>query len=80
MNSKTFTIGIINNQGYSARNKTVGLAISSPGGPLAALGCPSTTLLTIVNDDPDPPSAISFSSSTHSVNENGVTARVPSKS
>lgn len=67
-------IAIINNQEYSAVNKTVALALSAPNGNLALLGTPNTALLTIVNDDPDPPSAIIFSPANYTISESGGTA------
>lgn len=74
LTDKSFTIAIINNQEYTAANKTVSLAITAPTGNLAVLGTPSTAVVTIVNDDPDPPSAVVFSPASYTIDENGGTA------
>lgn len=76
MSDQTFTISIIDNQAYNADNKTIALALSSPTAELATLGIPSSALLTIVNDEPEPPPTIAFVAAGFSVNENGTTATI----
>ncbi|MDD5757839.1 MAG: Calx-beta domain-containing protein [Desulfobulbaceae bacterium] len=75
MHDKTFTIGINDNQTYHL-DKTIGLELSSPSGEHATLAAPSAALLTITDDEPEPPVTIAFSNSAYSANENDGTATI----
>jgi parallel beta-helix repeat protein len=66
--SKTFTISILNDNVIEP-DETVSLALSAPTAG-ATLGTPSTSTLTITNDDVAVPGAFSFSASSYNVNEN----------
>jgi YVTN family beta-propeller protein len=71
--AKSFIIPITNNA-VNAGNKTVNLALSTPGGG-ATLGNPSTAVLTIVEDE-GKPGSIAFAASSWSVAENIGTATI----
>ena len=59
--SKTFDIPICNDNFFEAA-ETVNLELSNAGGPGAALGSPSTAVLTINSDDPQPTISIADAS------------------
>ncbi len=75
MSDKPFTINLINNQSYDP-DKTISLALSAPTGEDATLGVPSTSLLTIVNDEAAPQTTIAFAASAYSIDENAGTATI----
>lgn len=68
---RSFTIPIINDTASEAR-ETVKLTLSTPGG--AGLGSPDNAVLTIVNDDPTPPTSANFNSPGFYLSEGGGTA------
>jgi hypothetical protein len=71
---KTFVVPITDDSTYEG-NETINLTLSTPTGG-AILGAPSTAVLTVVENDPEPFGVIQFSAATYSVNEAGATATI----
>jgi Calx-beta domain-containing protein len=70
----TFTVSMVNDSTPEA-NETVNLRLfDASGGP--SLGSPATAVLTIVDDDPPQPGALSFMQPAYSVAESSLQARL----
>jgi len=69
--SKTINVPIVNDS-LDEPNETVNLALSNPS--FVQLGAPSTTTITILDDDPQP--SIRFSAANYNVNEGAGTATI----
>lgn len=72
--SKTFTVSVADNAIYDG-NRTVNLTLSSPTGG-AVLGTVDTAVLTITEDEPEPPGTLEFSAPTYSIAEGGPVATI----
>ncbi|MBL8331245.1 MAG: S8 family serine peptidase [Rubrivivax sp.] len=71
--SRTFTVAITNDTAVEG-NETFSVSLSSPTG--ATLGSPSTTTVTIVDNDTAPAATLQLSAASYSVNEGAGTATI----
>ncbi len=71
---KSFTVPIINDTAPEAKETVKLTLMSTPNG--VSLGTPDTAVLTIVNDDPTPPTSASFNSYIFDLLESGGSALI----
>jgi hypothetical protein len=70
--SQVITVSITNDNGFEFPDETVELTLGTPTGG-ATLGTQSTSVLTILNDDPQPPAGeIAFSLVSSNISENAL--------